>query len=172
MTAHLTQQELKHWLWYDKESGLFRWRHGRGMCLKPWTLAGTVTRQGYIEIHLGGRIYKAHRLAWLYMTGEQPSKEVDHINRDKSDNRWVNLRLATREENQWNASLRSDSTCGVSGVTFHKASGKWKTQCRANGKRHFLGAYKTKEEAAEAVLRFRAEHHGEFAAIRALKEKT
>ena len=170
--TELTQQRLKDLVCYDPLSGEIRWRFSQSPRFKPWALAGFTTRQGYIDIKVDGRTYKAHRLAWLYMTGEHPSKEVDHINRVKSDNRWENLRQASRDENQWNASLRSDSTCGVSGVTFNKQSGKWKTQCRANKKRYFLGSYDTKEEAAAAVYRFRMERHGEFSAIRNLKEPT
>lgn len=168
----LTQQRVKELFDYDPISGEIRWRKPQSPRLKAGDLAGSITKQGYTNIRLDGHTYKAHRLAWLYMTGEHPPHEVDHINRIKGDNRWENLRKATKDENQWNASLRSDSTSGVSGVTFHKATGRWKTQCWANKKRYSLGSYETKEEAAAAVYKFRLERHGEFAAIRNLKEPT
>ncbi len=84
----LTQAELKAVLHYDPETGIFT-RYGHNKC-------GSKTYQGYIGIGIKRKTYYAHRLAWLYMTGVWPSKEIDHKNRIRDDNRWVNLREATR----------------------------------------------------------------------------
>lgn len=97
----LTAERLRELLTYDPETGEFRWRYTRG-CRARGQIAGTVTCLGYLTIAIDGRKYKAHRLAWLHVHGEWPYPEIDHINRIKLDNRLVNLRRATRAENNAN----------------------------------------------------------------------
>ena len=92
----------------------------------------------------------AHRLAWLYVHGEWPAEEIDHLNRVRSDNRISNLRLATQAENKQNTSLRRDSTSGHKGVSWHKRDKKWVAEIKLHGKKHYLGYFNNINDAIAA----------------------
>ncbi len=130
-------------------------------------MAGTITSccssHGYRVIRIDNQLIMAHRLAWLYVHGELPSGEIDHINGDRSDNRLANLRLATRVQNNQNTKTRTDNTSGHKGVCFHKQAGRWMAYINASGKRTYLGLHNSKEEAAQAYAAAAQELHGEFA---------
>ena len=162
--AAMRQADLKQMLWYDPKTGVFRWRHERNNGkIKPWSVAGSPDNKGHIKIQIGKQMHRAHRLAWLYMTGEFPISTIDHKNLVKSDNRWCNLREADAKQNQWNTGIRADNTSGVKGVHFCKTWKRWVASVRVNGVRHHVGRFSTVEEAAKAVLEFRKTHHGEYA---------
>ena len=135
----LTQAEVKTRLHYDPATGVFTWRKGgvAGYC-----------EGRYRAIWFNGTGYKVHRLAWLYMTGDWPKDELDHINRDRYDNRWANLREADRFLNCQNAGTRSDNTSGVRGVSFK--SGKWRARINVNRKERHLGAFDDFDDAVTA----------------------
>lgn len=160
----LTQAKLKEALHYNPETGIFTWVKLNNNQLKPNALAGNLSPRGYIVIRIYAVLYKAHRLAWLYVYGDFPPKEIDHINHIKNDNRIVNLRLADRITNNRNASKRKDNTSGVVGVTFHKRVKKWQASIGA-GSKH-LGYFKTMEDAifarkqAEITLDYHTNHGG------------
>jgi hypothetical protein len=98
--AALTQARLKELLHYDPESGAITWASRPSSRVKVGMLAGKVhPTQGYRQVRADKSLYYAHRLAWLYMTGEWPAADVDHINHVRDDNRWSNLRGATRSQN-------------------------------------------------------------------------
>lgn len=99
------------------------------------------------------------------MTGEWPDGDVDHINRDKLDDRWCNLRLATRSQNSANVALRRHSTSGFIGVTFDKPRNKWRAQIRIDGRKVNLGRYVTAEEAARVYDAATLKEFGEFAEL-------
>lgn len=82
-----------------------------------------------------------------------PAAIVDHINRDKTDNRISNLRLATRSENARNINRRRDNTSGITGVNFLPKTNRWTAKLTINGWNHFLGSFATKEEAVAARLK-------------------
>lgn len=160
----MKQEELKYWLWYHPETGLFRWRYGsHNRMVKPWDVAGRLDNKGYVNITLRGTTYKAHRLAWLYMTGKFPESLIDHKNQNKADNSWGNLRQADQRQNQWNTAIRIDNKSGVKGVHFCKTWKRWIASVRVNGVRHQVGRFATLEEAKTAVIEFRSKHHGEYA---------
>jgi len=149
-TQSITQATLKSLLTYDADTGDLKnlvCRNPRAPKDKP---AGSVTTDGYRSVVLFGRRYQAHRLIWLYMTGEWPAQEIDHINRNRLDNRWVNLRLATRLQNSWNTNGHANSKSGVKGVAYVARTGKWQVQLRVCGKTHYVGVYDTVSEAAQA----------------------
>jgi len=118
---------------------------------------------GYISTTLKGKAYYLHRLAWLLMTGEWPSKSVDHINGVRDDNRWSNLRSATDQQNQFNRTVRKDSTSGVKGVYFHKQSGLWRAAIQVDGKIISLRYHKTIKQAKSAYDAAAALYQGEYA---------
>lgn len=126
--------------------------------------AGWINNEGYIHLELLGKAYKCHRLAWLYMTGEFPKLLIDHINRIKSDNRWLNLREATHSQNKINQSLRPDNTSGFKGVSFNKSTKKWMAYATLNKKKVYLGLHETAEAAHKAYLEFSKVNYGEFIA--------
>jgi HNH endonuclease len=114
---HLTVEQLKELLNYNPETGLWTWIKARGRCAKG-SFAGTML-DGYIMIYVDKVGYLAHRLAWFYMTNRWPL-EVDHKNTIKNDNRWDNLREATRSQNKFNVPALSNNTCGFKGVFYQK----------------------------------------------------
>lgn len=93
-----------------------------------------VDKNGYIVTTIFYRFCKGHRLAWLWMTGEWPKDQIDHINGDRADNRWVNLRACTQAENQQNVGLTRRNTSGFMGVTWHPTEKKWQASIRAAGR--------------------------------------
>lgn len=159
----LTQARLRALLHYDPETGVFRWLVATGRRVKAGQEAGCLMPSGYVGIRIDNRRYMAHRLAWLYMTGEWPTGEIDHINGRRTINEWRNLRVATSAENKANARTPSHNTSGHKGVTFHKRRGKWAAQIHVNGKHIALGLFDNKEDAAAAYWRAARERFGQFA---------
>jgi len=142
----ITQKELKKLLHYDPLTGLFiRLKATKGA--RVGDIAGGKEPNGYIRISVQGRRYLAHRLAWLYMTGEWPKEFIDHDDRIRDNNKWLNLNEATNQENQRNQKLLKSNTSGVTGVVFHKDRGKWSARIRITGKYLTLGYFTDKFEA-------------------------
>lgn len=159
----LTQEYLKEALNYDPETGLFTWLERPlehfttdfGWKVSKGKSAGKVAGSkskcsGYIEIRLDETLFLAHRLAFVWVTGDFPLNEVDHINGDRSDNKWANLRDVTSRENGRNKTLRKDNKSGVQGVHWYKAYGKWQVTIRGEGGSIHLGYFSKLEDAAAA----------------------
>src|SRR4030095_16904952 len=123
----LTQERLKELLHYDPETGVFTNRVARGRLIVG-VEAGCVTTGGYIKLSVCNKRYYGHRLAWLYVFGQWPNDELDHINLVTSDNRIANLREATKAQNNSNCSVRSHSKSGKKGVDFVQSTGKWRAK--------------------------------------------
>ncbi len=157
----LTAQRLRELLHYDPETGIFYAKKRRGP-LSVGKSSGTITPDGYVQISLHRSLYLAHRLAWLYVFGEFPSQQIDHKDRDGTNNRIENLRLATGSQNNYNKPKRADNTSGHRGVCYVKRSGLWEAKTKVNGKRKSLGRYKTPQEAGFAYEQFAKANHGEF----------
>lgn len=158
----LTQARLKELLHYDPETGHFTWRVRRSGAIPAGRRAGTVQPNGYRYIGIDNSMRFEHRVAFLYMTGAFPPDDLDHINRDPTDNRWSNLRPATRSQNCSNTKLRSDNSSGARGVT--RRGTRWIARGQKDGKRVEIGRFSSLGDAAKAVEEWRAEHHGVFAA--------
>jgi hypothetical protein len=161
MSGILTAERLRELLAYDPETGVFSWRVNRPRAAQG-APAGTADGRGYIRIGVDGGIYRAHRLAWLYMTGQWPEEEVDHKDGDKANNRWANLRDVPRAANQQNLRRpHKRGTSGALGVSAHKATGKWRARLWKDGKCKSLGLYDTQEAAHAAYVEAkRTEHQG------------
>lgn len=142
---NLSAAELRELLSYDPKTGLFVWRKTRGGTASKGSIAGADNGDGYVTIMVRKRAILAHRLAVLYMTGQEPKETVDHINGDVSDNRWVNLRCVSHRENMKNQRLRSSNKSGVLGVSWNKSRRKW---CAKIEDKH-IGLY---EEFSDAVV--------------------
>lgn len=104
---------------------------------------------GYIKVRLDGKLYYAHRVAWLLSYGEWPRGELDHVNGKRSDNKIENLRLVSSSDNKKNMKLRKDSSSGVYGVGWHKQSGKWHPRIKVNGRNKSLGLYESFDDAVK-----------------------
>lgn len=142
----LTQSRLKELLSYDPETGLFT-RLSTMTRHKVGSISGSPQNKGYVQIMIDTRNYLAHRLAWLYVYGEFPKGQIDHINRIKTDNRIINLRDVDNSINQLNNGIRKHNSSGVTGVMKDTRSNKWVVQLIFDNKRHYLGSYKTIDEA-------------------------
>ena len=143
----LTQKQLKKLFYYNPGIGVFTRLVATSNSVKVGDIAGCDDGQGYIRITVNNKLYKAHHLAWLYMTGLLPKDQIDHINHIRDDNRFINLREATNQENHKNLSKRKDNTSGVTGVYLSKASNKWKAHIKMNLKYNYLGGFIDKFEA-------------------------
>lgn len=149
-TDLITQDRLKSLLTYDPDTGEFCWRIRRSNRAPKGSVAGCKDRHGYVVIRLNTILYKAHRLAWLYCYGAWPVKNLDHINQNPSDNRISNLREVDQHENNQNRRVQQNSTSGTTGVSLHKASGRWHARIYAREGCRSLGYYATREAAARA----------------------
>lgn len=157
----ITQDRLKELLHYDPEIGIFTQRLRRPR-VRVGDIAGYSESSGYWRIHVDGRKYLAHRLAWLYVTGEWPIF-VDHEDLDKSNNRFGNLRKATRSQNGINRSRFPNNTSGFKGVSFCKRTRNYMARIQVNGSSLFLGCFNKAEEAHAAYVAAAEKYFGEFA---------
>jgi len=147
----LTAKSLKRVLSYDPDTGILTWlmalRKGRSGCRAGWRRSIT----GYRAITIDGETFPEHRLVWLYMTGKWPLTEIDHKNLIIDDNRWSNLREATRSQNKYNRTKQSNNRIGLKGVSSHR--NKWRAVIQVNGKQKNLGSFATKEMAYAAYCK-------------------
>lgn len=160
-TANLTAARLRELLHYDAETGVFvravaTGRHG---CHKAGVVSGYTNPMGYVEISVDNRNYKAHRLAWLYMHGCFPPNYIDHIDGNPSNNRIANLREADDLINAQNIRrAKKQNTSGFLGITKNGQDG-WLAKVWADGKAHYLGTFRTKEEAHAVYLAAKRQMH-------------
>lgn len=161
----LTVERLRSLLSYDPLTGIFSWmeRPGSGSRVRIGDIAGTVKRNGYRGIGIGGRSYLAHRLAWLYVRGEWPESDVDHENLDKADNRFANLRLASVSQNAANTRAKADNSSGLKGVSWEKQTRKWKARIEVQGKETTLGRFDCPAAAHLSYIVAADKAFGEFA---------
>lgn len=161
--AALTHSRLREMVDYDPETGVFTWREQIAKCIRIGNVCGRINAKGYRQIQISGRLYQAHRLVWLWMTGGWPPTSLDHRNGQKDDNRFANLRLATSSQNGANRRLPQHNTSGYRGVTKHTQTGKWQSQIGVAGRSIHLGLYADAVDAARAYNKAAAEAFGEYA---------
>lgn len=149
----LTQARLKELIQYNPDTGEF---YRKFKDPKRNKIINSITAYNYgkkyYRFMLDTRLYLAHRLAFLYMTGSFPRHDVDHINGNGLDNRWTNIRAVTRLENSQNRKLNSNTTSGFCGVSWNKSKSKWMVQISSNGTKHYLGYYQTLLDAVAARI--------------------
>lgn len=159
----VSQESLMEVLDYSPDTGVFNWINGNLRNVKPGDIAGYKNSRGYIKIRVWSRLFFAHRLAWIYVYGEDiDGHEIDHINGDKSDNRICNLRISSHQQNMFNMKKKSTNKSGVKGVHFDKRCNKWRAQTSINKKRVHIGLFNTIESAENAIREFMVANHKEF----------
>jgi hypothetical protein len=153
-----TQERLSELLRYEPDTGRFFWKVDRRQFAKAGDIAGGLDANGYWAICVDGELYRAHRLAFVIMTGECPV-EIRHRDGDRSDNRWENLRRASN-----GAGLRSDNTSGHRGITWSKRRRVWCVKIQTKGQVHNVGSFARPEHAIAAYREAAEKHFGPFAA--------
>lgn len=152
----ITQSELKEQLNYDSETGIFTRLISNHKKYKIGDIAGYLNKRGYVSIRLNSISYRAHRLAWLYMTGKFPIYDIDHINGIKNDNRLVNLRDIEHFKNCQNLlKPKTNNTTGYLGVSKNKNG--YVSFISVKNKPIYLGSFSSKEEASSAYMKARRE---------------
>lgn len=157
--SDLTADDLRSLVSYDPDTGRFVWLKAAARRVKVGDVVGSRHHKGYLRARVATREYLQHRLAWLYVYGEWPRNELDHINGVKDDNRIANLREATTAQNQHNLAKPKNNTSGYIGVTWNARKNAWQAQIGAAGKRKHLGYYAATEDAYKAYLAAKAEMH-------------
>ena len=172
MRNALTAQRARSLLKSDAQTGDLTWLdearvgfHKSAIMHRAGDKAGTVRNDGRVVVRVDGRLYLAHRVAWLIETGEWPIGEIDHINGDPADNRRANMRCGSRSVNQQNmrAATRFKKSCNLLGVYANprNATSPWRACITTCGKHRQIGVYKTAEEAYAAyVAAKRSLHEG------------
>lgn len=172
--VNITAEYLRQILDYDHSTGLFRWRprsregFNSERAFLSWSarfsgkIAGNSPAGEYSRINIGGAVYHAHRLAWLYCHGKLPD-EIDHIDGDKSNNAIGNLRAATHSQNACNTPLRKSNRLGEKNIKHDGVS--YRVVIKAGGRKAFDKRFATLDEAREAYAREAVKHQGEFARI-------
>lgn len=169
MRNTVTQARLKHLLSYNPATGEFTWNKCPDKP-KAWNTRWAGKKagyrgpksHGYVQICVDGKLYLAHRLAWLYSNGEHPPAHVDHIDGDPSNNALANLRPASCSENLSNMKLKINNTSGEKGVAWDKSKKRWKAHVKKDYRLVYQKSFTTFEEAVVAVRAAREKIHGAF----------
>ncbi len=150
-SADLTAARLREVLHYDPATGVFTWLVTNSNRAVAGSIAGTVEtgKWHYVQISIDGQRNRAHRLAFLYMRGSWPLHQMDHEDRNPSNNRWLNLRPATNKQNAENTTPRNNSS-GHRGVRWHKPRCKWAARITHNGVERHLGLFENLDDAISA----------------------
>lgn len=151
---------------YEPDTGLLRWKVERGGKL-PGDIAGAKRGEnGYLQVSIDNRLYRVHLVIWKMVTGTEPVAMIDHWDTIKGNNRWGNLREATKSQNQANIGLTKANTSGFKGAFFNKVSGKYYSQIIKDGVVYNLGTFDTAEEASAAYAMKAKELYGQYARMK------
>lgn len=159
----VTAERVRELFNYCPETGILTNRVKR-VRVQAGSPAGCPGSHGYLAVGFdGGPSRLVHRIIWLWMTGEWPQHQIDHVDGDRKNNRWANLREATRSQNIVNRGPNKNNRCGLKGVFFHSQAQKWRARLYHNKTMHELGLHSTPEAAHAAYARAARKIHGPFA---------
>ena len=151
-------------LHYEPSTGVFTWRESPCCRIPAGARAGSVNTsrsdQPYWNIMVNAKNYRSGRLAWLYMTGKWPKREIDHRDGNPLNDVWSNLRPATSTQNKANQKIRRDNKTGFKGV--HPCRNRFSARAHIRGVYKHLGVFDTAEEAAAAYRQATVAVHGEY----------
>ena len=164
----VSHSDITKYFSYDQATGIITNRVGRaGRGARAGCVSGRLTQNGYRSVCFKRGVYQASRLIWLYMTGVYPPRnlDIDHINGVRDDNRWENLRLATRRQNLQNKRLGTKNVSGFKGVSrvLRKKSDVWEARIVTGGKQIRLGKFGSPALAHAAYVEAAKKHFGQFA---------
>lgn len=154
----MTNDYIRKILDYDKETGIFKWKIYKPGGPKIGDRAGVISAEGYNCIKIDGKSYKAHRLAWLYVYGTFPKNLIDHIDRDRKNNKIDNLREVSYSENSQNQGFYRERRKMHIGVYLLK-NGKYRSRITINKKTINLGCYDTEQEAIDSYMKAKNDYH-------------
>ena len=157
----MTRARLRELLHYDRDTGRFRWLERVTTSVRIGEIAGALNNQGYCRITIKGRPYLAHHLAWLYVKGKWCRRVIDHQDGNPSNNRWSNLRSATRSQSNANRRIQRNNVCGLKGVS--QDGGRWCARIYKDGRTYRLGSFSTPQAAHAAYAKAARKLFGEFA---------
>ena len=158
----LNQEELKRILNYNDTTGVFTWKISPKYDVKIGDVAGNY-HNGYYRVTIKRKKYLTHRLAWLYVYGEFPKGDLDHIDNDRGNSRINNLRIADRVTNGYNRKKPINNKSGIKGVHWSKIDKKWIVKIGVNKQKLYIGLFEDLELAELVAQEARAKYHGEFA---------
>lgn len=158
----ISHERLEYLLKYNPKTGKFTWKNPTSNKIKKGSKAGTLNEDGYIIIRLDGKNYRAHRLAYFYVTRTWPTEIIDHKNTIRHDNSWLNLRHISIANNNKNTSTPITNTSGIKGVYWCKTSNRWIAQIYRNSKRVYLGSFTEIDKAQLTIQQARQQFHGEY----------
>jgi hypothetical protein len=162
--AEQLRARVMNWLRYDPFTGRFYWLAKPNNRIRVGAAAGKTRKDGYVVIKVEGKYFYAHQLVFLVMTGAVPEL-IDHKNRDRSDNRFENLRAATPTQSNANTAKRTGATSTLKGVHWAATHMLWRARIKVAGKYRSLGYFKTEQEAHEAYKAAAKDAFGEFSSI-------
>ena len=161
MNSTLTAERLRAVLQYNQDTGVFTRLQATANAVKVGEIVGNDGGRGYLRARIDGRSYRLHRLAWLYMTGSWPANQIDHIDGQRSNNAWANLRDVDGAVNQQNRrSMNRTNKSGLLGV--RQSGSRWTAQIEINGRTKYLGTFSTRESAHAAYLQAKRAFHPGF----------
>lgn len=155
-------QRLRAALAYNQETGEFRWKVRRSANAKAGSVAGSTDSSGHRQIKFETKTYLAHRLAWVMTHGRWPEMEIDHVNRDRTDNRLINLRECSHAENSKNRNIYASNTSGTTGVHWDRNAKRWIAYIGGGREKRHLGCFSSIEAAAAARSAAEKEVYGDF----------
>lgn len=161
--SQMTQERLRELVHYNPETGLLYRKKITGGSVKVGDVVGAPHSEGYIQCRVDNVKDYAHRFIWLYVYGYWPKGTIDHINRNRADNRLCNIREATYTENNHNKSISKNNTSGHPGVYWSERDGKHRVQITIQRKNIYIGSFKCKEEAIAARKAAEAKYYSTFA---------
>lgn len=163
--TRLTHKRLLAALDYNQRTGVFKNKTHRGLRARKGETAGALHSKGYITIAIDYSRYFGHRLAWFYVNGSWPKGNLDHIDKNKTNNAIRNLRLATDSQNQHNRGKCKSNTTGYKGVNYIESSNKYRAKICKGRKMYHLGCFDTAKEAGAAYAASAKKLHGKFASL-------
>lgn len=162
---------LHKYFLYNPSTGALTWKISPAQCIKPDKVVGSINKlSGYRLLSFNKKTYRSHRIIWALMTGYWPSNNIDHINLNRADNRWVNLREATAQENMRNKKSAKNSSSHYKGVCWHKRDKIWQSVLRIGGKNLHLGYFQNEADAAKAYNEKAKTLFGEFVNLNLVEE--
>ena len=161
MNCQITQESIRKIIHYDPVTGKMTWIVKVNSRVQVGGKVGSIDSKGYMRTKINSVEYRLHRLAWLYMTGSFPTGVIDHINRDKTDNRWSNLRDCNHSDNITNAPMQRHNTLGVKNVSPDITNGGFIASVCKDGIYH-KKRFKSIPDAHAWAAQKRRELHMEF----------